>query len=121
MLECKFQKLADGSPFQVQFTDISEGGITGRTWYRNGTSFSNLLNPQIVLTNTSGTVRYDTIMMVARKTGTFTCYDTAKRIIAIYPEVDPSFNHLITEGCSPLTVEFHTCSKFIRILLGIWR
>jgi gliding motility-associated-like protein len=106
-------KVSGCSPFQVQFTDISEGGITGRTWYRNGTSFSNLLNPQIVLTNTSGTVRYDTIMMVARKTGTFTCYDTAKRIIAIYPEVDPSFNHLITEGCSPLTVDFtHAANSY---------
>jgi gliding motility-associated-like protein len=94
------------SPFQVQFTDISEGNITGRTWYRNGVSFSNLSNPQIILTNTSGTVRYDTIMMIARSTGTFTCYDTTQRVIAIYPEVDPSFSHLITEGCNPLTVNF---------------
>ncbi|PLX24369.1 MAG: hypothetical protein C0599_02335, partial [Salinivirgaceae bacterium] len=101
------------SPFQVQFSDVSDGNVTARTWYRNGVSFSNLVNPQLILTNTSGTVRYDTIMMVARSTGTFTCYDTTQKIITVYPELDPSFTHVVTEGCNPLTVNFsHAASTY---------
>lgn len=101
------------SPFQVQFTDISDGNVTARTWYRNGTSFSNISNPQIIITNTSGAIRYDTITMVARSTGTFTCYDTAQKIIAVYPELDPSFSHAVIEGCNPLAVNFtHAASTY---------
>ena len=100
------------SPLQVEFQDISEGDVASRSWLRNGTVFSNLSNPQIIINNTSGSVRYDTIQLIVQNSSGFSCYDTAQKIIAIYPEVDASFNHAVTEGCNPLSVAFNHTPAF---------
>ncbi|WP_462280842.1 PKD domain-containing protein, partial [Salinivirga cyanobacteriivorans] len=94
------------APFQVEFEDISNGDVATRTWLRNGTSFSNLANPQIIINNNSGVARQDTIMLIVENGSGFGCTDTAQKIITIYPEVDATFNHPVTQGCNPLTVDF---------------
>src|SRR6056297_694668 len=94
------------APLQVEFEDISEGDVATRTWLRNGVAFSPNPNPQIIIDNNSGAVRQDTIMLIVENSSGFGCTDTAQKIITIYPEVDAAFNHPVTQGCNPLTVDF---------------
>lgn len=104
------------SPLQIRFTDISEGSITSRTWQRNGLTFSNAANPQLQFINTSNQVAYDTITFIITNGGPGSCADTAIQIITIYPEVDATFTHAITEGCNPLQVNFtHTPTQTIPV------
>ncbi len=99
--------LSGCSPFLVQFSNDSEGTNLSYNWYRNGTVFSSSTNPNLTITNTSASVRKDTITLVATTSGSITCYDTIKKVITTYPEVDATFNHAVTEGCNPLEVQFN--------------
>ncbi|MGD9994397.1 MAG: PKD domain-containing protein [Salinivirgaceae bacterium] len=101
------------SPFNVNLENASQGTALSYYWdYDDGTGehfVPSGANQQITLTNTSNTIQTYTVKL--RTVTGFACSDTVEQPIIVYPEVRASFTPVVTEGCSPIEINFTNTSS----------
>ncbi len=97
------------SPFPVQITNTSSGGITSWFWdFRDGTT-STLPNPTHTYINKSLADQIRNLRLVVRNS--HGCTDTMERQVSVFPEVRASFSADRLQGCEPLKVSFTNTSN----------
>jgi gliding motility-associated-like protein len=108
------------SPFPVKITNNSPPGATFFTWnFGDGSPVSNNFEPSHTYTNTALNKRTDILQLVVKNN--HACYDTLKRNIIVYPEVNAGFTIDKVQGCQPLAVNFSNTTNIIPGTDFYWR
>jgi PKD repeat protein len=94
---------SDCPPFELQMTDISIGSNLSYLWNFDGDT-STLQNPLHTFDNESTDVVAKPITLTV--TSDKGCTDFISKQINVYPNVRVAFTSDVTEGCSPLEVQF---------------
>jgi PKD repeat protein len=101
------------SPFDVDLDNASQGTALSYYWdFDDGTGehfVPSGANQQITLTNTTNAIQIYTVKL--RTVTGFACSDTVEQPIIVYPEVRASFTPDVTEGCSPIEINFTNTSS----------
>jgi len=99
-----FPTASDCPPFELQMTNISVGSNLSYFWNFAGESTSTQENPSNIFGNDSTVVVSKPITLTV--TSDRGCVDSIMKLINIYPNVRVAFTCDVTEGCSPLDVQF---------------
>ena len=98
------------SPYELEITNISQGADDYLWSFDGGATFEIINDTQFsyFFENDSAEPLGIDIWLIARNT--YECADTIVRSITVFPEVKSEFLMDITEGCSPLVVQFENLS-----------
>jgi PKD repeat protein len=107
-------KVADAakcSPFDVDITNSSRGGISQYRWDFSGEGNYTAQQPQHTFINTTGAITKPVIELeVSNIHG---CSHSSTYQLIVYPQVEPEYDVTI-EGCHPLTVTFANTTLYAR-------
>jgi gliding motility-associated-like protein len=91
------------SPFTAQFSALNSVNANAYEWnFGNGTPTNTSPAPNATFTNNSDTIRTFRIRLIARKTQTNFCPDTAYATISVFPAPPSGFTANTLAGCGPL-------------------
>ncbi len=94
------------APFSITIDEYSSGGIKNYYWdFGDGSDTTNATGSftHEYQNTTNVPVTYTLSLVVENNDG---CYDTLKREIKVYPDVEPDFEMSPDEGCHPVDVDF---------------
>ena len=91
------------SPFTAQFTALNSVNANAYVWnFGNGNPESTQASPNALFINTSDSIRTFRVRLIAQKTQTNFCPDTAYTTITVYPSPQTGFSTSTLAGCGPL-------------------
>jgi PKD repeat protein len=103
--EFYFPVTVDCPPFEASMVNESDGFNLTYVWDFGDGQTSTLPDPDHIFMNASDTLQNIPITLII--TSGWGCSDTIVRELSVYPDVSVSFIPSLTEGCSPLTVDFN--------------
>lgn len=93
------------APLQVNFQNTSNAQDTNYTWYMG--QDDTLVNPgfnfNYSFSNTSSSIRFDTVRLVSESQG---CVGEVTTVLSVFPEPNYTLVTSIDTGCHPLNVDF---------------
>jgi PKD repeat protein len=90
------------SPYDVDFQDLSVGGVNYFWDFGDGSAVSNLPSPSHQYTNSSHTDIIYTATLVLESV--FGCFDTTSQSITVHSDISAQFSTTTDIGCQPLPV-----------------
>jgi PKD repeat protein len=106
------------SPFTVNTFNYSSAGSKNYSWSFGDGNKSNAFEPSHQYVNNSLTLRRDTLRLIVNND--HACYDTAMKIITVYPELHVDFQVSEASGCQPLLVSFENLTNIIPNTSFFW-
>lgn len=104
LADFNFPLSADCPPFEVPFTNNSQGTSLDYFWDFDNGNTSTALNPNVVFYNAGSSIIDKNISFIV--TTDFNCADTVEKPIRVYPGVEVDFSASKWNGCNPVEVNF---------------
>jgi PKD repeat protein len=104
--EFSFPVTVDCPPFEAQMVNESEGFDLSYFWNFDDGSTGTDENPSHLFVNNGSTINDRLITLTVTSGGSKGCVDMASRTLRVYPNVEVALQPSITQGCTPLNVQF---------------
>ncbi|MBN1118200.1 MAG: gliding motility-associated C-terminal domain-containing protein [Bacteroidales bacterium] len=113
-----FEKTIDCPPFEAEMINNSTGAGLSYFWNFANEGSSTDVSPSFLFTNNTNSISDKPISLNIESVNG--CSDSITKNLSVYPNVDTAFSYSVTEGCSPLRVDFTSLADETNIQQILW-